>query len=171
MIWKSTHSRCRHQLLKWALNVSELNWIDFNCRVFQHVGCPHGCGDSRRDPSSDFIRSQGLLLMAQLHRISGKHFRSFLRQTVTTNYTLTEVHPSSIPEDSLGFLKDFWRFWQDNVELLKTRESSSGTILRSTVCGGNFLHGVSTLPFLGRRFPTRPGGFLRRSWICAFPNE
>ncbi len=61
------------------------------CRVFQHVGCPHGCGDSRRDPSSDFIRSQGLLLMAQLHRISGKYFRSFLRQTLTCRYTLVEV--------------------------------------------------------------------------------
>ena len=59
--------------------------------MFQHVGCPHGCGDSRRDPSSDFIRSQGLLLMAQLHRISGKYFRSFLRQTLTCRYTLVEV--------------------------------------------------------------------------------
>lgn len=55
------------------------------------MGCPHGCGDSRRDPSSDFIRSQGLLLMAQLHRISAKNFRAFLRHTVTSRYTLAEV--------------------------------------------------------------------------------
>ena len=55
------------------------------------MGCPHGCGDSRRDPSSDFIRSQGLLLLARLRRISGKAFRSHLRQTVTSRYTLTEV--------------------------------------------------------------------------------
>lgn len=59
--------------------------------MFQHVGCPHGCGDSRRDPSSDFIRSQGLLLMAQLHRLSGKYFRAFLRQMVTCRYTLAEI--------------------------------------------------------------------------------
>jgi hypothetical protein len=65
--------------------------VDIVARVFQHVGCPHGCGDSRRDPSSDFIRSQGLLLMAQLHRISGKYFRSFLRQTLICRYTLVEV--------------------------------------------------------------------------------
>lgn len=63
----------------------------FLFRVFQHVGCPHGCGDSRRDPSSDFIRSQGLLLLGQLHRISGKYFRSFLRQMLTCRYTLVEV--------------------------------------------------------------------------------
>lgn len=59
--------------------------------MFQHVGCPHGCGDSRRDPSSDFIRSQGLLLLAQLHRISSKYFRSFLRQMFTSRYSLVEV--------------------------------------------------------------------------------
>ena len=29
--------------------------------------------------------------MAQLHRISGKYFRSFLRQTLTCRYTLVEV--------------------------------------------------------------------------------
>lgn len=76
---------------------SLLTWYHFAfdsfhfTRVFQHVGCPHGCGDSRRDPSSDFIRSQGLLLLGQLHRLSSKYFRSFLRQMFTTRYSLVEV--------------------------------------------------------------------------------
>ena len=73
------------------LHPPELNNNKMLFRVFQHVGCPHGCGDSRRDPSSDFIRSQGLLLMAQLHRLSGKYFRAFLRQMVTCRYTLAEI--------------------------------------------------------------------------------
>jgi hypothetical protein len=118
----------------------KLTFLPFQ-RVFQHVGCPHGCGDSRRDPSSDFIRSQGLLLMARLHRISSKFFRFYLRQIVTVRYSLAEV--VDFLHALVGFcvdsgfvlspMSEFLSRTARLAQLLSTNESSNSTELNRLI--------------------------------------
>ena len=49
-------------------------------RIFQTLGCPHGCGDGVRGSLGDHLRAQGMSCLTRLHRIHPTLFRQFLRQ-------------------------------------------------------------------------------------------
>lgn len=59
-------------------------------RVYKHLGCPHGCGDSQRGPPADFLRSQGQTILSKLQRSDPKKFSRFLRGFVR-NQSLSEI--------------------------------------------------------------------------------
>uniref|UniRef100_T1IVG6 Uncharacterized protein n=1 Tax=Strigamia maritima TaxID=126957 RepID=T1IVG6_STRMM len=77
-------------------------------KVYIHLGCPHGCGDSHRGPPADFLRSQAQNTLNRLFKIDESQFRRFLREMVTRR-------PLS---DIMDFFHSFVGFCVDPVSLL-----------------------------------------------------
>ncbi|CAL4094797.1 unnamed protein product, partial [Meganyctiphanes norvegica] len=50
-------------------------FLDCIFRIFRHLGCPHGCGDSHRGLPADFLRYTGQAILGRLYRCDQSAFR------------------------------------------------------------------------------------------------
>ena len=79
-------------------------------RIYQHLGCPHGCGDGIIGAQGDHLRIKGQNCLQQLYRRNPPLFHKFLRDTVKHRHL----------QETVDFLHAFLGFCIDPTTILQS---------------------------------------------------